>query len=100
MAFQGPFDAGSPTTAFFPQAERYGVPVNNMLDSIAAFAATLGVGALFWQPMANRYGKSPIYFISGVVATLGALGCALANDLNSFIGCRVSGHPDLLNVKY
>jgi MFS family permease len=90
MAFQGPFDAGSPTSSFYPQAAAYGAPVSEMLDVIGPFGVGLGIGALIWAPLANMYGRTPIYLAAAVVACLGALGCALANNIGPYIGARVS----------
>ncbi|KIX05595.1 uncharacterized protein Z518_06467 [Rhinocladiella mackenziei CBS 650.93] len=89
MAFQGPFDAASPASGFLEQAPVYHTSVPSMLDSVGAHAVMAGAGGLLWVPLSYRYGRSPIYTAGAVVATLGALGCALANDLPAFCGARV-----------
>ncbi|RFU29413.1 hypothetical protein B7463_g6927, partial [Scytalidium lignicola] len=88
MAFQGAFDVASPAAGFIQQAEAFNVPVVSMLDSVGVNAICLGIGSFIWLPLGNTYGRRPIFIAAGVVATLGALGCALANNLGAFIGAR------------
>jgi MFS family permease len=90
MAFQGPFNAGSATSGFYPQAAAYGVPAPEMLDVIGPFGVGLGIGALVWAPLSNMYGRTPVYLGAAIVACLGALGCSLANNIGAYIGARVS----------
>lgn len=97
MAFQGPFDSASPAAGFLEQAPDYHTSIPSMLDAVGAQAIMLGVGGLLWVPLSNRYGRSPIYIAGAVVATLGSLGCALANNLGAFIGARVGFLQNLLD---
>lgn len=90
MAFQGAFGVGSANAGFIEQSAVYHVPVVSMLDSVGVAAVCLGVGSFFWLPLGNTYGRRPIFMVSAVIATLGALGCALSNTLGAFIGSRVS----------
>ncbi|OQU96344.1 hypothetical protein CLAIMM_02441 [Cladophialophora immunda] len=89
MAFQGPFDSASPAAGFLEQAPAYHVEIPDMLDSVGAQAIMLGVGGILWVPLSNHYGRSPIYLAGAVVATLGCLGCSLANSLGAYCGARV-----------
>ena len=89
MAFQGSFAAAAPSTALVQQAEAYGVPPTAMLSSITVQTVGLCIGNFFWLPLADTYGRRPVYMASAIVACLGTLGCAVTNTLGGFIGARV-----------
>lgn len=89
MVFNGPFDGASPASGFNVQANDFGVPVADMLESIGTQSIMLGIGLFIWVPLSNRYGRKPIYLVSAITAMMGSLGCALANSLGGFIAGRV-----------
>jgi hypothetical protein len=89
MAFQTPFDAASPASGFLEQAVAFHTPVPSMLDSVGAHAVTVGLGGLLWVPLSYRYGRTPVYTAGAVVASLGAVGCSLSNNLGAYCGSRV-----------
>ncbi|KAJ5805815.1 uncharacterized protein N7503_003417 [Penicillium pulvis] len=89
MVFSGPFDGASPASGFNVQANDFGVPVADMLESIGTQSIMLGIGLFIWVPLSNRYGRKPIYLISAITAMMGSLGCALANSLGGFIAGRM-----------
>lgn len=90
VAFQGAFDVASPAAGFVQQSVAFGVPVKSMLDGTGVNSIMLGVGSFIWVPLAHTYGRRPVFLFSGLVATLGALGCALSKNNGAFIGSRVS----------
>jgi len=56
------------------------------IGGYAALAASL---ELLMGPLSDRFGRRPIVLTSVGVFTLGAIGCALATDIRTFLACRL-----------
>ncbi|MBU9441673.1 MFS transporter [Burkholderia multivorans] len=56
------------------------------IGGYAALAASL---ELLMGPLSDRFGRRPIVLTSVGVFTLGAIGCALACDIRTFLACRL-----------
>jgi MFS family permease len=50
---------------------------------------TLALGPVLWVPIANRYGRRPIWLISVIGAGLFNMGCALSQSYGANMACRV-----------
>ena len=48
-----------------------------------------GWGCLFWQPMAQRFGKRPVYLIAATCFILSGVWCALSPNFASLVCARI-----------
>ncbi|KAK2746151.1 hypothetical protein FQN55_005780 [Onygenales sp. PD_40] len=63
-------------------------------DEAASFAISVyvigfGVGPIFLAPMSEIYGRSIIYHVGNFLFTAFTIGCALAQNVETLIACRV-----------
>lgn len=49
----------------------------------------LGLSTLFWKPIANRYGRRPVWIVSTLISIFFALGSALCNSYGVMMAMRV-----------
>ncbi|KAI1089544.1 major facilitator superfamily domain-containing protein [Rostrohypoxylon terebratum] len=75
LAFLGPFNSAVVNPALVPLAALFKVPVGSApLQSTTSIIA-VGIAPLFFTPLANVYGRRPIYLLStlvGIAATVGS----------------------------
>lgn len=57
--------------------------------TLSLFMLFTGLGQLFIGPLADRYGRKPLFYASSLCFMLGALGSALSGDIISLIIARV-----------
>ena len=89
LAMIGPFsiDAYLPS---FPDIElEFGISRAMLSQSLAVYLLAFAISTLFWGPLADRYGRRLVILISMVLYTLGSIGCALANNAETFMLLRV-----------
>ena len=56
--------------------------------TLPAFFIGLGIGQLFYGPLADRYGRIPPLRIGLVIYVLASIGCALAPDVEAMLVLR------------
>lgn len=54
-----------------------------------AAALMIGVGNLFWVPLAIKYGKRPVYVLSFVVFLVSCTWCGVAESFGSELAARI-----------
>ncbi|KAF3407416.1 hypothetical protein DPV78_000321 [Talaromyces pinophilus] len=54
-----------------------------------AAALMIGVGNLFWVPLAIKYGKRPVYVLSFVVFLVSCIWCGVAESFGSELAARI-----------
>ncbi|KAI6884632.1 MFS general substrate transporter [Hortaea werneckii] len=69
-------------------AEDLGVSIQRASYLTSLQIAILGWAPLFWKPIANRYGRRPVWLISTMGALLFNVGCALSNTYTAVGVCR------------
>ncbi|KAI1460428.1 major facilitator superfamily domain-containing protein [Annulohypoxylon moriforme] len=75
LAMLGPFNSSVANPALVPLAALFKVPVGSAPLQTTTTIISVGVAPLFFTPLANIYGRRPIYLIStlvGIVATVGS----------------------------
>jgi MFS family permease len=75
LAFLGPFNSAVVNPALVPLTKLFHVPVTDGPYQTTTVIVAVGVAPLFWTPLANVYGRRPIYIISmliGIGATIGS----------------------------
>ncbi|KAJ5248606.1 hypothetical protein N7468_000057 [Penicillium chermesinum] len=65
-----------------------GVSMQRTSYLVSLFIAVLGGAPLLWRPLANRYGRRPIFLISLLCAMLGNIGCAESHSYATMGLCR------------
>ncbi|KAF1988400.1 MFS general substrate transporter [Aulographum hederae CBS 113979] len=82
------FIAAAIIPAYGEIAEDFGTSVQNVSYLTSLQIATLGVAPLFWRPLADRFGRRPIFLLSLVVSLVGNVGCAESHSYSAMAGCR------------
>lgn len=72
----------------FPDIER-DLAEGGVERTMAAYLVGITVGQLVYGPVSDRFGRKPPLYFGFVLYVLGALGCALAWDMDMLIGLRV-----------
>lgn len=89
LAMIGPFtiDAYLPS---FPDIEmEFGVSRAVLLQSLGVYLLAIAISTLVWGPMADRFGRRLVVLLSMCGYILGSMGCALANNIETFMFFRV-----------
>lgn len=82
------FIAAAVIPAYESIAEDLGVTLQKASYFTSLQIAILGWAPLFWKPVANRYGRRPVWLISTLGALLGNVGCALSQTYGAMAACR------------
>ncbi|KAJ6150721.1 hypothetical protein N7470_007315 [Penicillium chermesinum] len=75
-------------SAFVNISADLGVSMQRTSYLVSLFIAVLGGAPLLWRPLANRYGRRPIFLISLLCAMLGNIGCAESHSYATMGLCR------------
>lgn len=84
-------------TTFFaagviPAFENISIDLGCTLQQASYFTSmqivVLGFAPLFWKPLANRYGRRPIWLISTIGSLVCNIGCAESHSYGSMAACR------------
>ncbi|PSN66467.1 putative MFS transporter [Corynespora cassiicola Philippines] len=78
--------AGIPTVVL--QSREWNKPPNvtNYPNNLAV--VMIGTGSLIWMPLANCWGRAPVFFWSTLMGLLFTLGCLLTRDWETFYAMR------------
>ncbi|KAF2096303.1 MFS transporter [Rhizodiscina lignyota] len=82
------FFAAGIIPAFGDIAADLGVSLQKASYLTSATIAMLGVGPLLWKPLANRFGRRPIWLISTLFAGVMNIGCAESHSYGAMMACR------------
>lgn len=85
----GPFsiDAYLPS---FPDIElEFGISRAMLSQSLAVYLLAFAISTLFWGPVADRFGRRLVILVSMTLYTLGSIGCAIAENAETFMLLRV-----------
>lgn len=82
------FIAASIQSAFEPISLDLGVSLQTVSYLVSIFIAVLGVAPFFWCPIADRWGRRPVFLVSMVFAAVGNISCAVSPTYSSMAGCR------------
>jgi MFS family permease len=82
------FTASAIIPAFEGIAEEFGVSLHKTAYLTSLQIAVLGWAPLFWKPIANRYGRRPVWLISTLGSLAFNIGCAKSNSYATMAICR------------
>lgn len=79
------------TLDFFPNAMKTGLTA--AISTVAYFFTTTallqGLGNLIWMPIANKYGRRPVYIISYALYTATAIWLCFEQSYGGFLAGRI-----------
>ena len=87
-AFMATFTAASLIAAFDEISETLGVSMQRASYLVSLQIAILGSAPLFWKPLANHFGRRPIFMLSLILSCVCNVGCAKSTDYASMAACR------------
>jgi MFS family permease len=87
-AMMATFNAAAINAAFPAIAADFGISVQRASYLTSLQIAVLGVSPLFWGPLADRYGRRPIFLFSLLAACLCNVGCALSPTYSAMAASR------------
>ncbi len=74
----------------FPDIEReFGISRAILSQSLGVYLFAFAVSTLFWGPLADRLGRRQVILVSMTVYTLASIGCALADNAETFMLLRI-----------
>jgi multidrug resistance protein len=88
QAMMTTFTASAIIPAFEGIAEEFGVTLHKAAYLTSLQIAILGWAPLFWKPIANRYGRRPVWLISTLGSLVFNIGCAQSNSYATMAICR------------
>jgi MFS family permease len=84
----GTFTAAAIMAAFVNIAEDLDVSVQRASYLTSLVIAILGGAPLFWRPLADRYGRRPVFLLSLICSLVGNIGCANSHSYGTMGLCR------------
>jgi DHA1 family bicyclomycin/chloramphenicol resistance-like MFS transporter len=89
LSMIGPFSIDTYLPSFPDIELEFSISRAVLSQSMAVYLLAFAVSTLFWGPLADRYGRRLVILLSMVLYTLGSVGCALANNAETFMLLRV-----------
>lgn len=84
----GTFTAAAIMAAFTNIAADLNVSVQRASYLTSLVIAILGGAPLFWRPLADRFGRRPIFLLSLICSLVGNIGCANSHSYGTMGLCR------------
>jgi DHA1 family bicyclomycin/chloramphenicol resistance-like MFS transporter len=88
LAMLGPFTIDTYLPAFPDIEATFGISRAILSQSLGVYLFAFAVSTLFWGPMSDRYGRRMIVLSSLLAYILSTIGCALSNDIETFLFMR------------
>ena len=89
LAMSGPFSIDTYLPSFPDIETAFGTDRSALLHSLGVYLTATAVSTLFWGPLADRLGRRLVVLISMSFYTLGSIGCAVSNTIETFLLFRV-----------
>lgn len=84
-----PFSIDAYLPAFPGIEAEFGVGRAMLAQSLGVYLAAFAVSTLFWGPLSDRIGRRFVILGSSVLYVLASAGCALADDIDTFLLLRI-----------
>lgn len=82
------FSAASIQSVFVNIGQDLGTSLQEASYLVSLFIVILGVAPLFWCPIANRWGRRPVFLVSLIIAAVANIGCAVSPSYSAMAVCR------------
>ncbi|KAK3937835.1 major facilitator superfamily domain, general substrate transporter [Diplogelasinospora grovesii] len=89
LALLGTFNSSVVNPALVPLAKLFGIPVGSAPLQTTSVIITVGLAPLLWAPLANVYGRRPVYLLSTLIGIAATIGSGLATSWTGLIIGRV-----------
>jgi DHA1 family bicyclomycin/chloramphenicol resistance-like MFS transporter len=89
LAMIGPFSIDTYLPSFPDIETEFAISRAVLSQSLAVYLLAFSVSTLFWGPLADRFGRRLVILAGMLLYTLGSIGCALADSIETFMLLRV-----------
>ncbi|OAA65309.1 Major facilitator superfamily domain, general substrate transporter [Niveomyces insectorum RCEF 264] len=89
LAAVGTLNAAIINPAYVPMAKELGISTVTASYQTTVVIAINGIGPFIWVPLANIYGRRPIYLGTSIIGFASILGSAYAKTYGQLVGARV-----------
>ncbi|KAH8821944.1 major facilitator superfamily domain-containing protein [Xylogone sp. PMI_703] len=89
LAMLGPFNSAVVNPALVDLSKAFHITAQEASYQTTAVIVVVGVSPLLWGPLANIYGRRPIYLVSTLIGIIATFGTGLANTWATLIVARV-----------
>jgi MFS family permease len=89
LAALGTLNTAIINPAYVPLGTEFGVGSVVASYQTTVVIALNGVGPFLWVPLANKYGRRPVYVFTTLLGFVSALACGFTNDFTQLLICRV-----------
>ncbi len=90
LSMLGPFSIDTYLPSFPDIETEFGISRAMLSQSLSVYLLAFAFSTLFWGPVADRFGRRLVILISMFLYTLGSIGCALADSVETFLLLRVA----------
>ncbi|OJJ58691.1 hypothetical protein ASPSYDRAFT_78686 [Aspergillus sydowii CBS 593.65] len=89
LALMGPLGAAAPNPAFVVMSEHFGLSVHEISYELMLFLLFGGIGPLGILPLANAYGRRPVYLLGNLLAAVTNIAAGYCNTWAGVMVTRV-----------
>lgn len=90
LSMLGPFSIDTYLPSFPDIEAEFGISRAILSQSLSVYLLAFAFSTLFWGPVADRFGRRLVILVSMSLYTLGSVGCALADNAETFMLLRVA----------
>lgn len=88
LALLGPFNSSVVNPALVPLTKLFHVPTTDGPYQTTTVIVAVGVAPLFYTPLANIYGRRPVYLISTAIGIAATIGSGVAKSWSTLLVAR------------
>lgn len=89
LSMIGPFSIDTYLPSFPDIEIEFAVSRAVLSQSLSVYLVAFAFSTLFWGPVADRYGRRLVIMVSMLIYTLGSIGCALADSMETLLLMRI-----------
>ncbi|KAL1966126.1 hypothetical protein VTN77DRAFT_4874 [Rasamsonia byssochlamydoides] len=89
LAAIGTLNAAIINPAYVPMAKEFGITTVTASYQTTVVIAINGIGPFIWIPLANVYGRRPVYLGTSIIGFVSMLGSAFAKNYGQLVGARI-----------
>ncbi|EXJ68585.1 uncharacterized protein A1O5_08379 [Cladophialophora psammophila CBS 110553] len=89
LAFLGPMAGAIVNPAFVPLSKQFDITVVQASYELTVYIVSAGVGPLFTVPLANVYGRRPVYILGNLLAAVTNIAAGYCNTWTGIMVTRV-----------